>query len=104
MGEVKIEEEHINSQYSCYCRTILSLYFQREEISRYTSRNYQHAIYSFFDWLSKSKKDLQIHQIGRFEARSYLIEIQAKLAKTTIRNHFSALKGLFRFTHGKRDM
>ena len=98
MGEVKIEEEHIKPNIPAIAEQFLVYISKERRLSRYTSRNYQHAIYSFFDWLSKSKQDLQIHQIGRFEARSYLIEIQAKLAKTTIRNHFSALKGLFRFT------
>ena len=32
------------------------------------------------------------------EARTYLVEAQHSLAKTTLRNHFSALKGLFAYT------
>jgi integrase/recombinase XerC len=40
---------------------------------------------------------MEIQDIGRMEARSYLVEAQGSLAKSTLRNHFSALKGLFKY-------
>ena len=74
------------------------LYISKERrLSSYTSRNYSHSISTFFKWLSQSSKIQTIHEINRVDARSYLIEAQHKLARTTLRNHFSALKGLFHF-------
>ena len=70
---------------------------KERRLSVYTSRNYQHAIISFFKWLSKSNQNIKIQDVGRMEARTYLVEAQHSLAKTTLRNHFSALRGLFRF-------
>ena len=98
MGKVEIEEDSKQSIIPEIAEQFLVYISKERRLSSYTSRNYRHAISSFFDWLSKFKKDLPIHKIGRMETRSYLIEAQGKLAKTTIRNHFSALKGLFRFT------
>ena len=98
MGKVEIEEDSKRSIIPEIAEQFLVSISKERRLSSYTSRNYRHAISSFFDWLSKFKEDLPIHKIGRMEARSYLIEAQGKLAKTTIRNHFSALKGLFRFT------
>lgn len=71
---------------------------KERRLSVYTSRNYQHAIISFFKWLSHSNHQMEIQDIGRMEARSYLVEAQGSLAKSTLRNHFSALKGLFKYT------
>ena len=98
MGKVEIEEDSKRSIIPEIAEQFLVSISKERRLSSYTSRNYRHAISSFFDWLSKFNKDLRIHQIGRMEARSYLIEAQSKLAKTTLRNHFSALKGLFRFS------
>ena len=98
MGKVEIEEDSKRSVIPEIAEQFLVSISKERRLSSYTSRNYRHAISSFFDWLSKFNKDLRIHQIGRMEARSYLIEAQSKLAKTTLRNHFSALKGLFRFS------
>ena len=70
---------------------------KERRLSVYTSRNYQHAIIAFLKWLSKSNININIQDVGRMEARTYLVEAQHSLAKTTLRNHFSALKGLFRY-------
>lgn len=69
---------------------------KERRLSSYTSRNYSHSISTFFKWLSESKVK-NINEINRVDARSYLIEAQHRLARTTLRNHFSALKGLFHF-------
>ena len=97
MGKVEIEEDNQKNTIPRIAEQFLISISKERRLSSYTSRNYRHAICSFFDWLSKFKQDSPIHEIGRIEARSYLIEAQGKFAKTTIRNHFSALKGLFRF-------
>ena len=70
---------------------------KEKRLSEYTSRNYRHAIHSFFKWLSDEAKRNEITKINQVDARSYLIEASGNLAKTTLRNHFSALKGMFNF-------
>ena len=92
MGKVEIEEITKRTLSLRIADQFLVSISKERRLSSYTSRNYRHAICSFFDWLSKFKQDSPIHKIGRMEARSYL-DTQGKLAKTTIRNHFSALKG-----------
>jgi integrase/recombinase XerC len=74
------------------------LYISKERrLSPYTSRNYENAIRAFFNWQTNFSPQKEFKDINRVDARSYLIEAQTKLSKTTLRNHFSALKGLFRF-------
>ena len=46
---------------------------KERRLSVYTSRNYKHAIISFFKWLSKSNQNIKIQDVGRMEARTYLV-------------------------------
>lgn len=74
------------------------IYISKERrLSSHTTRNYEHAIKAFLSWYSKSSAPKGLEDVDRLDARSYLIEAQSSLSKTTLRNHFSALKGLFRF-------
>ena len=75
---------------------------KERRLSVYTSRNYRHSIILFFKWLSGINQNITFQNIGRMEARSYLVEAQRSLARTTLRNHFSALKGLFRFAQQRK--
>ena len=69
---------------------------KERRLSTYTSRNYQHAIISFFKWLSHSNHQMEIQD--RQDGSSLLPgRSPAPLAKSTLRNHFSAIKGLFKY-------
>lgn len=99
MGKAKVKNSQLESnvQIPEIALNFLTHIEKEKRLSEYTSRNYRHAIHSFFKWLPDEAKRNEITKINQVDARSYLIEAQGNLAKTTLRNHFSALKGLFNF-------
>jgi integrase/recombinase XerC len=102
MGETEVKDKSLKNKDASFllpkvADQYLEFVAKERRLSTYTSRNYQHAIISFFKWLSHSNHQMEIQDIGRMEARSYLVEAQGSLAKSTLRNHFSALKGLFKY-------
>ena len=99
MGETKVNNSLSEStdQIPEIALNFLTHIEKERRLSEYTSRNYRHAIHSFFKWLPDESKRNEITKIHQIDARSYLIEAQSKLAKTTLRNHFSALKGMFNY-------
>jgi len=67
-------------------------------LSVHTSRNYLHAIHTFWEWNNSAcnpAKDL--FSIKKDIARSYLIEAQQKISRITLRNHVSGLRNFFKF-------
>ena len=102
MGEVKINKSSRSSENQTIVLPQIAHDFidhlkKERRLSKYTARNYLHAIKVFFDWLQNSKGTYPMQEVTRLDARSYLIESQSHFAKTTLRNHFSALNSLFRF-------
>lgn len=102
MGETEVKDTSTKNKVASFllpkvADQYLEFIAKERRLSTYTSRNYQHSIISFFKWLSNSNQQMEIQNVGRMEARSYLVEAQNSLAKSTLRNHFSALKGLFRY-------
>lgn len=102
MGKAEVKnkipnEKTADDSLSAIASKYLSFIKKERRLSKYTFRNYNHAISEFSKWLKINSPELKFEEIERTTARSYLIESQAKLAKTTLRNHFSALRGLFHF-------
>ncbi len=102
MGEAEVKDTSTKNKVASFllpkvADQYLEYIAKERRLSTYTYRNYQHSIISFFKWLSNSNQQMEIQNVGRMEARSYLVEAQNSLAKSTLRNHFSALKGLFRY-------
>ena len=79
--------------------TAFSDYLKYERrMSRKTCENYLLAVLRFFRWL-KSVHDPK-HTLGgasKSIARSYVIESQKQLSKSTVRNHASGLKCFYKF-------
>ncbi len=67
-------------------------------LSKYTTRNYKHAIEVFFIWLLK-QYDWQgnTNDIPLRAPRDYLIEQQRMLSRRTIHNHLSALRMFYKY-------
>ena len=107
MGKIEVADSFVKtSDESANLPEIAVQYLEfiskERRLSVYTSRNYRHSIILFFKWLSGINQNITFQNIGRMEARSYLVEAQRSLARTTLRNHFSALKGLFRFAQQRK--
>ena len=67
-------------------------------LSLNTSRNYQQAINRFFNWLKKdSYPTFDPLSPGKIRARSYVVEAQSKLSRTTLRVHISGLRSFYKF-------
>ena len=107
MGKIEVADSFVKtSDESANLPEIAVQYLEfiskERRLSVYTSRNYRHSIILFFKWLSGINQNITFQNIGQMEARSYLVEAQRSLARTTLRNHFSALKGLFRFAQQRK--
>ena len=67
-------------------------------LSPYTCRNYIHAVSSFRDWCNDSRQAVvDLFTIDKSTARSYLIEIQHKVSRVTLRNHISGIRNFYKF-------
>ena len=78
-------------------------------LSKYTLRNYSHAVENFSYGcvkISAQKKillvrfllqELQAHKYSRKSIRDYVIEQQRRLARRTSHNHVSGLRTFFKF-------
>jgi integrase/recombinase XerC len=67
-------------------------------LSPYTCRNYIHAVSSFRDWCNDSRQAVvDLFAIDKSTARSYLIEIQHKVSRVTLRNHISGIRNFYKF-------
>jgi len=67
-------------------------------LSPYTCRNYIHAVSSFRDWCNDSRQAVvNLFTIDKSTARSYLIEIQHKVSRVTLRNHVSGIRNFYKF-------
>ena len=67
-------------------------------LSSHTSRNYYHALTSFFQWASiEHGKVVSPEEICKNDCRSYIIESQKKYSKTTLRNHISGIRTFYKY-------
>jgi len=67
-------------------------------LSPYTCRNYIYAVSSFRDWCNDSRQAVvNLFTIDKSTARSYLIEIQHKVSRVTLRNHVSGIRNFYKF-------
>ena len=67
-------------------------------LSPYTCRNYIHAVSSFRDWCNDSRQAVvNLFTIDKSTARSYLIEVQHKVSRVTLRNHVSGIRNFYKF-------
>ena len=71
---------------------------KQRRLSKYTHRNYLHAVKVFAHWHSDLIKDMSSPtQVDRNHARAYLIEAQNKISRVTLRNYVSGLRNFFKF-------
>ncbi|MDC1006009.1 tyrosine recombinase XerC [Opitutales bacterium] len=80
------------------CKEFIAHLKLERRLSDYTTRNYQHAIQSFFLWLLQCEgRVIRPDEVTKIQCRSYVIEIQNKYSRRTIRNHASGIKTFFKF-------
>ena len=73
-------------------------YIESEKrLSKYTVRNYSHAISNFRKWLAKQKKGPILLEVQKPIIRDYLIDFQERLSRRTLHNHFSALRSFYKY-------
>ena len=71
-------------------------------LSDHTSRNYRHAIESFFKWIMADQGQvLKPSEITREHCRSYIIEAQAKYSRRTLRNHISGIRTFYKYCQAR---
>lgn len=70
-------------------------------LSPYTVRNYKHAIELFFTWAKVEKVTLP-SEVTRQQARSYCIDVQARISRRTLRHHISGLRTFFNFCRTRK--
>jgi integrase/recombinase XerC len=71
-------------------------------LSDHTSRNYRHAIESFFKWVMVDQGQvLKPSEITREHCRSYIIEAQAKYSRRTLRNHISGIRTFYKYCQAR---
>jgi integrase/recombinase XerC len=71
-------------------------------LSVHTSRNYLHAIESFFKWIIADQGQvLKPDDITREHCRSYIIEAQAKYSRRTLRNHISGIRTFYKYCQAR---
>ena len=78
------------------CQFLDHLTLERR-LSEHTSRNYKLSISRFTDWLLLQNPRSSILESNKQVARSYLIESQNSLSRSTIANHISALRSFFQY-------
>lgn len=67
-------------------------------LSKYTCRNYRHAIDTFFDWLRKNERwSGQLEFITKNHIRGFVIEFQNTHSRRTLHNWCSGLKTFFNY-------
>ena len=67
-------------------------------MSRYTHRNYRHALETFVEWLILHRQWREdFAAVAIEDVRSYLIDIQQRLSRRTVHNHFSALRSFYHY-------
>lgn len=75
--------EHLNSE---------------RHVSKYTSRNYRHAIDTFFKWLrEKEKWSDHLGDINKRHIRGFVIEFQHTHSRRTLHNWCSGIKAFFNY-------
>lgn len=67
-------------------------------LSKYTCRNYIHAITTFFQWLKKNEKWCgNLDQITKVHLRGFVIEFQHTHSRRTLHNWCSGIKSFFNY-------
>lgn len=66
-------------------------------LSEHTFRNYKLALARYNKWLTSQSPSCDILESNKLIARSYLIESQNSLSKTTLGNQLSALRSFFHY-------
>lgn len=95
MGETKVKVEqclsHALSAFEEYLRG-------HRRLSTYTCRNYMHAVSSFREWCNNGNyAEGNLLTVNKSMARSYLIEVQQKISRVTLRNHVSGIRNFYKF-------
>jgi len=87
------DELHLDERVSQFL-THLTL---ERRLSEYTFRNYKLSLSRFTKWLAVENPNISILRTNKIIARSYLIECQKELSRTTLANQTSALRGFFQY-------
>jgi integrase/recombinase XerC len=67
-------------------------------VSKYTLRNYTHAVEVFLSWLNEAGRwKNNLESISSRDLRDFLIESQRRVGRRTIHNHVSGLRAFFRY-------
>ncbi|MCH8474505.1 MAG: tyrosine recombinase XerC [Opitutales bacterium] len=74
-------------------------------LSTYTLRNYEGALRTFYQWGREQKVDLrQPDSLDRRTVRSYLVDLQRKVKRTTLHHQVSGIRGFFNYWIRQRKL
>ena len=97
MGKIQVTKQE-KIALSEECKEFIAHLKLERRLSDYTTRNYQYAIQSFFNWLLQCEgRVINPGEVTKIQCRSYIVEIQNKYSRRTIRNHASGIKTFFKF-------
>jgi integrase/recombinase XerC len=101
MADAEIESEDFERVFPEIKLFIDHLVLERR-VSKHTSRNYLHAIKSFFKWIfNENGKLVKPNDVNKIDCRSYIVEAQKKFSKRTIRNHISGIRTFYKFCQSR---
>ncbi len=71
---------------------------RQRRYSKYTSRNYRHALEDWFAWLKETEyADGDFKKVDKRVARAYVAELSSKYEHSTIHNRVSAIRSFYKF-------
>ncbi|MCC5788554.1 MAG: tyrosine-type recombinase/integrase [Opitutales bacterium] len=74
-------------------------------LSKYTLRNYEGAVRTLFEWGWEQKVGLdKPDELDRRSVRSYLVDLQRKVKRTTLHHQVSGIRGFFTFWIRQRKL
>ncbi len=97
MAKIEVTEKESNIPPQ-ECKEFINHLTQERRLSKYTSRNYKHAVNNFFSWLYQTEnRNLKPNEVTLIHARSFIIESQNFLSRKTLRNHISGIRTFYKF-------
>lgn len=95
-NQVTLKSDSPNGDTACFA--FISHIRSERRLSTNTVRNYEQSIRRFFHWLGQESDSISIQlNPGKMRARSYLVDSQADLSRTTLRCHISGLRNFYKF-------
>ena len=102
MAKIEVTEGRLKHPYPEF-RKFINYLTQERRLSKYTARNYEHALETFFSWLKRTEGfEVKPIAVTRLHARSYIIESQNSFSRKTLRNHVSGIRSFYKFCQARK--